>query len=114
MRNAGPKDLTLAQVIINDAVWPFSVTPSATIPRLGKAAVHLDYPWVAGEAYGISLFTTNSIPFSVEIPVAFETPEPGAQHVLELHPDRPVRGRDPGLPGSALVPGAAPAGTALR
>ncbi len=44
------------------------------------------------------------------IPVAFETPTPKPTDLPELHPDRPVRGRHPGLPGAVLVPGAAPAG----
>jgi len=78
VRNAGPQDLTIAQVIINDGVWPFSASPSATIPRLGRATIHLEYPWTHGEAYGITLFSSNAIPFSVEIPVAFVTPQPGA------------------------------------
>ncbi len=76
VRNAGPEPLTISTLIINDAVWPFSVSPSNTIPRLGRGTVHLEYPWVYGEAYGITLFTSNAIPFEVEIPVAFETPQP--------------------------------------
>ncbi len=74
VRNASPQDVTLAQAIVNDAVWPMSVTPDATIPRLSRATVHLEYPWVYGEAYGITLFTTSAIPFATEIPVAFTTP----------------------------------------
>lgn len=76
IRNTGPKDLTIAQVIINAAVWPFSVEPATTLPRLGKATVHLDYPWVRGEAYAVTLFSGNAIPFQMEIPVAFRTPQP--------------------------------------
>jgi zinc transporter ZupT len=76
VRNTGPEDLTIAQVIINDAVWPYAVEPGPTIPRLDTATVHLDYAWSYGEAYGVRLFTTNAIPFDVEIPVAFTTPEP--------------------------------------
>ncbi len=76
VRNASPEEITLAQVIINDAVWPFSVSPDFSIPRLGKATVQLEYPWVQAEAYGITLFTTNAIAFDVDIPVAFETPQP--------------------------------------
>lgn len=49
-RNGSPEDLTIAQVIINDAVWPVTVSPSLTIPRLGEATVHLDYHWAEGEA----------------------------------------------------------------
>ena len=78
VRNSGPEELTIAQVIINDAVWQASVSPDTTILRLGRATVHLDYMWSEGEAYGITLFTSNAIPFEVEIPVAFVTPQPRA------------------------------------
>jgi ZIP family zinc transporter len=76
VRNAGPQELTIAQAIINDAVWPISVSPGPTIPRLGQATVHLDYDWVQGEAYGVTLFTSNALAFDTEIPVAFTTPQP--------------------------------------
>ena len=66
VRNAGPEALTIAQVVINDALWPFTVNPETTIPRLSKAVVHLEYPWVYGEAYGATLFTRNAIPFDVD------------------------------------------------
>ena len=78
VRNAGPEPLTISTLIINDAVWPFSVTPDNTIPRLGKGIIHLEYPWVYGEAYAITLFTSNAIAFDVEIPVAFNTPQPNS------------------------------------
>jgi len=76
VRNSGPEEMTIATVIINDAVWPIEVTPDRTIPRLGRATVHIDYGWVYGEAYEVTLFSTNAIAFSQEIPVAFITPEP--------------------------------------
>ena len=76
VRNSGPEPLTISTAIINDAVWPIEVTPDATIPRLGRATVQVDYPWAYGEAYGVSLFTSNAIAFGLEIPVAFNTPEP--------------------------------------
>jgi ZIP family zinc transporter len=78
IRNTGPDELTIASVIINDAVMPFEVMPSATVPRLGRAQIHLNYAWTHGEAYGITIFTSNSIPFAVDIPVAFETPQPSS------------------------------------
>jgi len=74
VRNAGPEDLTIAQAIVNSAVWPFTVSPDVIIPRLGKGTVHFSYPWVKGEAYAISLFSNNAIAFNTEIPVAFATP----------------------------------------
>jgi ZIP family zinc transporter len=82
VRNAGPEQLTIAQVIINEAVWPFMVTPDATLPRLGTAVIHLDYGWSEGEAYGVTIFTTNAVPFSVDIPVAFETPQADTDTLL--------------------------------
>ncbi len=76
VQNTGPEELTVASVIINEAVMPFTVSPSATIPRLGRATIHVNYAWSYGEAYGITLFTSNAVPFAVDIPVAFETPQP--------------------------------------
>ena len=63
-------------MIINDAVMPFTVAPSPGIPRLGRADIHINYAWTQGEAYSITIFTSNAIPFHVDIPVAFETPRP--------------------------------------
>ena len=79
VRNTGPDDLTIATVIINEAVMPFTVSPSPTIPRLGDALIHVDYAWSEGEAYGVTVFTTNAIAFGVDIPVAFETPRPSSR-----------------------------------
>lgn len=78
VRNTGPDAITVAQVIVNDAIMPFEVQPGADIPRLGKAKIMIDYPWSYGEAYGLTVFTSNAIPFGVDIPVAFETPQPDA------------------------------------
>lgn len=82
VRNAGPEPLRIAQVIINDAVWPYTVSPAGSTPRLQTATVHLDYAWSEGEAYAIRLFSANAIPFDVEIPVAFVTPEPDGKTFL--------------------------------
>ncbi|MBL8063578.1 MAG: ZIP family metal transporter [Anaerolineales bacterium] len=79
VQNTGPGTLTIASVIVNDAVMPFEVSPDATIPRLGKATITVNYAWTEGEAYGVRIFTSNAIPFDVEIPVAFETPAPEAK-----------------------------------
>ena len=73
VRNTSPQDVTIAQININDAIWPFDISPGPTIPRLGSAIVTLDYPWVEGEAYGLSLFSTNAVAFETEIEVATTT-----------------------------------------
>ena len=76
LRNTGPEEMTVAQVVVNEAIRPFTISPGPTIPRLDTATLHLDYGWVEGEAYGITIFTSNAIAFDVEIPVAFITPQP--------------------------------------
>lgn len=79
VRNTGPQELTIATVVINEAVMPFTVSPGPTIPRLGRAQIHINYAWSAGEAYGLTIFTTNAVAFGVDIPVAFETPQPSSR-----------------------------------
>jgi zinc transporter ZupT len=79
VQNTGPEELTVASVIVNEAVMPFTVEPTPTVPRLGRATIHVNYAWSYGEAYGITIFTSNAIPFAVDIPVAFETPQPSPQ-----------------------------------
>ncbi len=79
VQNTGPAELTVAQIIVNEAVMPFEVSPSVTIPRLGKAVISVNYAWTEGEAYAVRVFTSNAVPFDVVIPVAFETPAPEAK-----------------------------------
>jgi zinc transporter, ZIP family len=73
VRNTSPQAITVAQVNVNDAFWPYTISPSQEIPRLGNAKLTLDYPWVQGEAYEISILSSNSIPFATSIEVATAT-----------------------------------------
>ncbi len=84
VHNSGPEPLTVAQIIINDAFWPFSVEPSRTLPRLGTGLIRLPYHVVEGEAYGISILTENAVEFEAEIPVAFESPTPTGKTLLSF------------------------------
>lgn len=78
LRNTSPQPITIAQVLINEATWPYSISPNKTIPRLGNAVLTLRYMWVQAEAYQITIFSSNSIPFATNIPVATVTPRPSA------------------------------------
>jgi zinc transporter ZupT len=82
VRNASPQEVTIAQVVINDAAWPFTISTGGAVPRLKTASIRLDYDWSHGEAYHIRLFTSNGIPFDAVVPVAFETPRPDARTFL--------------------------------
>ncbi|TFG46355.1 MAG: metal transporter [Gemmatimonadales bacterium] len=73
LRNTSPQSITVAQLSINEAMWPFEISPDRVVPRLGGAVVTLEYPWVQGEAYEITLLSGNSIPFTTEVPVAATT-----------------------------------------
>ena len=73
LRNTSPQEIRISQVSINEATWPYTITPGPAIPRLGSAVLVLEYPWVEAEAYEITVFSGNSIPFETSIPVATVT-----------------------------------------
>ena len=82
VRNTSPQEVRIAQVVVNEGVRPFSMEPDFSIPRLGTAKVIIEYGWVEGEAYGITLFTTNAVAFAAEVPVAFETAQLSTRSLL--------------------------------
>lgn len=84
IRNTGPEPLTLAQLVINDSVWPFTVAPSAELPRLGTAVVTIAYPWVTAEPYTLRFFTGNAVPFETVIEAAAETATPDTGTLLSF------------------------------
>ncbi len=80
--NGGPNAVTVAQVAVDDAYWHFTASPSATIPRLGRSQISLDYPWVEAEPNTIRLITTTGLTFDAQVPLAVETPKPGWSQFL--------------------------------
>jgi len=76
--NSGPEPLTIAHVQIgwfNRTSYQFTIKPNSTIPRLGKATVHIPYPWVEGEPYEIVLITGTGMAFVHEVEIATMTPK---------------------------------------
>lgn len=73
IRNTSPQDLTIAQININDGIVRYTIDPGHTVPRLGRAVIHVPYPWVQGEAYEVTAFSSNSVAFNTAIDVAAET-----------------------------------------
>jgi zinc transporter ZupT len=84
IRNNSPQKITIAAVNINDAIWSFTAKPSRAIPRLSEATLTLNYDWVKGEAYEVTLFSSNSIPFSSKIDAAAETVTPTGKSFLSF------------------------------
>src|SRR3990170_4166702 len=80
--NGGPEPVTIAQVIVDDAYWYFTIEPSSTVPRLGRATIDIPYPWVYTEPHAVRVLTSTGLTFDGEVPVAVETPTPGLQQFL--------------------------------
>ncbi len=79
--NGGPDPVTIAQVLIDDAYWNYTIDPGNEISRLGRATIGFNYPWVEGEPLAITLISRNGVKFTHEIAVATETPQ-GNAHTL--------------------------------
>lgn len=73
VRNTGQESVTLAQAVVRDMVVQFTASPSQKIGRMEAATITIPYPWVDGEMYEISFFSSNSIPFTTTIAAAAET-----------------------------------------
>lgn len=82
--NDGPQEVTIAQVLVDEAYWQFSVEPSTTIPRFGSATFTIPYPWVAEEAHEVVLITSLGGTFAGEIPVAVLSPQPSTDLFLRF------------------------------
>jgi zinc transporter ZupT len=80
--NGGPDPVTIAQVMVDEAYWTHSVSPSREVGRLGRASIDIPYPWVEGEPHQIKLVTANGVTFDHEILVAAETPKADARYFL--------------------------------
>ncbi len=76
MRNDGPDAVSVRQVIVNDGFANFT-SKYDELTRLAADTISVDYPWIEGEAYEISLLTSTGGVIPAEIPVAVETPEAG-------------------------------------
>ena len=54
----GKDGITIAQVLVDDAYWQFSIDPSVPLGRLQTARVSIPYPWVEGETHAIGLLSS--------------------------------------------------------
>ena len=80
--NGGPSDVTIAQVIIDDAFWDFTSNVDGPIERLKSATLTIPYPWVDTEPINIRLVTTTGVTFDHLIDVATETPAVDGRFLL--------------------------------
>ncbi|MBI3412968.1 MAG: metal transporter [Candidatus Aenigmarchaeota archaeon] len=81
--NDGPGEVTVSQVLINDAYNQFRITQS-TLKHLEKAVVRMDYPWFETLPLSIKLVSSSGLTFEKEIKVATPTPVPDARYILSF------------------------------
>jgi hypothetical protein len=67
LRNDGGQPVTIAQVSVNDAFWPFTARPSTTIAPHGTTSVTLHYAWDAGVAYEVQFISSTGATFVTDI-----------------------------------------------
>ena len=73
--NGGPDPVTVAQILVDDALWQFRTEPEEkTISRLGHMKIYVPYPWVEGEMHEVAILTSTGLTFAKEIEVATQSP----------------------------------------
>lgn len=76
VRANGPKSMTIAQVIVDNAFWTFTQDPSGPLARGQTAVLRIDYPWVRNETHHLRLLSATGATFDLAIETARETPVP--------------------------------------
>lgn len=74
--NDGPDEVTIAQVMVDDAFWTFRGEPGTRLGHLDRTRLVIPYPWVRGETHVVRLLTSSGVTFDHTIAVAVETPRP--------------------------------------
>ena len=76
VRNDGADPVQVRQVIVNDGFATFSQS-NDDIGRLGGSEIDVDYPWIEGENYDVTLLTATGATIEHTIDAAVETPDAG-------------------------------------
>ena len=76
VRNSGPAEVTVAQVLVDEALWQFAAHPGPAIPRLSRATFTIPYAWIPGDPVEVRLITSVGLVFKASVPIATTTPVP--------------------------------------
>lgn len=77
--NEGAEQITIAQVLIDEAYWEHKVEPDRTLERLDTATVTIPYRWVQDEPHEIAFVMSDGATVHHGIDAATETPSPGLE-----------------------------------
>ena len=64
--NDGPMEVTIPQVLVDDAYWSFTAEPSNTLRRFDRATFTIPYPWVEEETHVVRLITGLGATFELK------------------------------------------------
>ncbi|HYN37399.1 MAG TPA: ZIP family metal transporter [Actinomycetota bacterium] len=78
VRNDGPDEVTIAQVLVNDSYWNFSMSDE-TLGRLESSDITIPYPWEEGLPVNLALITSTGATIEHQVAVATLTPEADAE-----------------------------------
>ena len=74
VRNTGPGELSIAQVLVDEAYRVFSVDSAGPLDRLESTRIQVPYPWIAGEPLTIAVVDSTGATHEHEVEAAAETP----------------------------------------
>ena len=82
VRNGGAKELTIAQVHLNDMSVLAYIGPGPTIPRLGVATVTIPHDWVEADPYEVRLVSSDGLFHASTVDAAALTPVANSRYLL--------------------------------
>jgi zinc transporter, ZIP family len=82
VRNPQQDDLTIANVNVDDAVFPYTLDGPETLGRLRSSTIIVPYDWVEEEPITVGVTSSTGIETVEEIPAAIETPDPSIDSFL--------------------------------
>ncbi len=77
VRNDGPDEVAIAQLLVNDAYWNFEIGDSE-LGRLETTRISLDYPWEETLPLAFTVITSTGVTIVHEVEAATITPQADA------------------------------------
>ncbi len=74
VRNVGPGPLSVGQLLVNDAMWDFSITPGRELGRMKGATLSIAYDWLQGEPYVFTIVSGTGLRHTRHVEIATMTP----------------------------------------
>jgi zinc transporter ZupT len=82
VRNTGPEELTVAQVLVDEAYRVFNTDAAGPLGRLESTRIQVPYPWIAGEPLAIAVVDSTGTTHKHDVEAAAETPVAGGRTLV--------------------------------